>query len=141
AGLRLRSEWDQLEGAVGVWLWSRPLGGSAGSISLWRDEAALRGFVGWAPHVEVVRRYRGAGRLLALSWQAERSRFASHWAQAQKQRSATVGRVGWNPIPKRPMSGLRPPPFGLGRRKWRTRSDPVRGRRRALREEIDYWDD
>jgi len=38
------------------------------------------------------------------------------------------------------MRGLLALPFGLGRRKWRTRSDPVRGRRRALREEIDYWD-
>lgn len=27
------------------------------------------------------------------------------------------------------------------KRGWRTRSDPVRGRRRALKEEIGYWDD
>jgi SAM-dependent methyltransferase len=31
--------------------------------------------------------------------------------------------------------------FGLRRKQgWRTRSDPVRGRRRALKEEIGYWD-
>ena len=33
---------------------------------------------------------------------------------------------------------------GFGRRRdraWRTRSDPVRGRRRALREEVEYWQD
>jgi hypothetical protein len=85
AALGLRREWDQLEGAIGVWLWSQPLRGSAGSISLWRDEAALRGFVGWAPHVEVVRRYRDGGSLLALSWRAERAGFATHWAQARQR--------------------------------------------------------
>jgi hypothetical protein len=63
AGRRLGRAWPELPGAVGMWLWSLPVPGRCGSVSVWRDEAALREFVGWPPHVRIVRRFRGKGTL------------------------------------------------------------------------------
>ncbi|MEV0201176.1 hypothetical protein [Nonomuraea sp. NPDC050691] len=82
AGLALRRAWPDLPGAVGMWLWTEPLRGRCGSVSIWLDEQALRGFVGLPDHVAIVRRYRGRGRLRSTAWtttQADRG----VWAQAR----------------------------------------------------------
>ncbi|GAA2271438.1 hypothetical protein GCM10010149_11410 [Nonomuraea roseoviolacea subsp. roseoviolacea] len=68
AGLALRRSWPELPGAVGMWLWTEPLSGRCGSVSIWRDELALRRFVAWPDHVAIVRRYRGRGRLRSTTW-------------------------------------------------------------------------
>jgi hypothetical protein len=71
-GIRLRSEWPHMEGAVGMWLWADPLCRHSGSISVWTDERALLGFVGWPVHVAIMRRYRDRGTLRSTSWHADR---------------------------------------------------------------------
>ena len=68
AGYRLRGRWPSLPGAVGVWLWSVPAARRSGSVSLWTDPAALRGFVGLAEHREIMRRYRDRGTIRSHSW-------------------------------------------------------------------------
>ncbi|MBN6051565.1 hypothetical protein JYK22_06415, partial [Nonomuraea sp. RK-328] len=50
------------------WLWTEPLRGRCGSVSIWLDERALRGFVGRPDHVATVRRYRGRGRIRSTTW-------------------------------------------------------------------------
>lgn len=82
AGLALRRAWPELPGAVGMWLWTEPLRGRCGSVSIWLDEQALRRFVGRPEHVAIVRRYRGRGRLRSTTWlttQADRG----IWAKAR----------------------------------------------------------
>ncbi|MBE1491186.1 hypothetical protein H4W31_006824 [Plantactinospora soyae] len=83
AGLRLRRAWPQLAGAVGMWLWAEPLERRCGSVSIWQDEEALRGFVAWPEHVRIMRRYRSRGQIRATSWLAARSDPAAIWAQAR----------------------------------------------------------
>lgn len=68
AGLRLRTAWPRLPGAVGMWLWGRAGGRTCGSVSLWTDEAALHAFVGFPDHVRIMRQYRGRGRLRSATW-------------------------------------------------------------------------
>ncbi|WP_044368092.1 hypothetical protein [Streptomyces natalensis] len=72
AARRLTAGWPDLEGAVGVWLWASPGARRCGAVAVWRDEAALRGFVAWPPHVDVMRRYRGRGALSSATWTAPR---------------------------------------------------------------------
>jgi hypothetical protein len=84
AALSLRAEWDQLEGAVGLWLWTQPLARRAGSISLWRDEAALRRFVTWAPHREIMGHYRDRGSLVASSREIESFVRPEQWPTARE---------------------------------------------------------
>ncbi|MEV4251571.1 hypothetical protein AB0J52_00225 [Spirillospora sp. NPDC049652] len=83
AGLRLRRGWPELEGAVGVWLWTAPRERAVGSVSVWTDEAALRGFVGWRPHVEIMRRYRRRGRIEATTWTVEGLDLRRIWRDAR----------------------------------------------------------
>lgn len=82
AGLGLRRDWPQLPGAVGMWLWTEPLRGRCGSVSLWQDEQALHGFVAWPAHVAIMRRYRGRGRLSSVTWTATHSA-PEIWDQAR----------------------------------------------------------
>src|SRR5438270_921834 len=42
AGLRLSRAWGSMSGAVGMWLWTKPLGKRSGSVSVWRSEEDLR---------------------------------------------------------------------------------------------------
>ncbi|WP_433478111.1 hypothetical protein ACQPZP_14390 [Spirillospora sp. CA-142024] len=82
AGMDLRRAWPDLEGAVGVWLWARPLRRRCGSVSVWTDEAALKRFVGWPPHVAIMRRFRNRGTIHAHTWEADRFDPAETWARA-----------------------------------------------------------
>jgi len=83
-GLRLRRSWPQIDGAVGMWLWGEVGGRSGGSVSAWREEAAMMGFVRWAPHVEVMRHYRERGSLVARRWESERLERRSLWEEARR---------------------------------------------------------
>ena len=67
-GLRLRRAWPSLSGAVGMWMWTKPLRKRAGSVSVWCEEADLARFVRWPPHVRVMRDFRKAGELRSASW-------------------------------------------------------------------------
>jgi hypothetical protein len=98
-GLRLRRLWGSVPGSLGLWLWGKPRRRRGGSISVWRDEDALRGFVGWERHVEVMRRYRGAGELTAATWQAERFDPAEIWARAWPRLAGDDPELSHSPVP------------------------------------------
>lgn len=68
SGLALQRRWEELPGAVGVWLWLDLTRKRTGSVSVWRTESDMHNFVRWAPHVEIVRRNRRAGRMTSTSW-------------------------------------------------------------------------
>ncbi|MDF2704616.1 hypothetical protein AB0C18_37435 [Nonomuraea muscovyensis] len=89
SGLALRRAWPQLDGAVGMWLWTQPLERRCGSVSIWQGEQALKRFVAWPEHVAVVRRYRGRGRLTSTTWTAAACEPAAIWAEARPHLSGT----------------------------------------------------
>jgi hypothetical protein len=85
---RLTAGWLDLEGAHGMWLWARPGARRCGAVAVWRDEAALRRFVAWPPHVTIVRRYRGRGTLTSTTWLTETFDPAETWSRARAGLSA-----------------------------------------------------
>jgi heme-degrading monooxygenase HmoA len=92
AGLRLRRSWPQMKGAVGMWMWAdATLSRGGGSVSIWESEEALMAFVRWAPHVEIMRRYRERGAIEAVSWEAERFDRAEVWREAQRLAEIPIG--------------------------------------------------
>ncbi|MFF9045077.1 hypothetical protein [Streptomyces parvulus] len=74
SGVALRRAWGEVEGAIGLWLWSVPglLRPRSGSVSVWRDEEGLRGFVARHDHVRIMRAYRDRGALRSTTWHTER---------------------------------------------------------------------
>jgi hypothetical protein len=84
AGWRLRRAWPDLPGAVGVWLWSRPLAAEAGSVSVWVSRAALRAFVALPEHMRIMHRYRRRGRVRSTTWTAPWSSPEQVWTQASR---------------------------------------------------------
>lgn len=74
AGVALRRTWGDVEGAIGLWLWSVPglLRSRSGSVSVWRDEEALYGFVARHDHVRIMRAYRDRGDLRSTTWHTDR---------------------------------------------------------------------
>ncbi|ROP37897.1 hypothetical protein [Saccharothrix texasensis] len=71
AGFTLSRAWPGLNGAVGLWLWAEPLRKRLGSVSVWRDHAGMRGFVGLPAHVAIMRKYRELGVTRATTWHTE----------------------------------------------------------------------
>lgn len=94
AGYRLRRGWPDLEGAVGMWLWTSPLERRVGSVSVWTGETALRGFVMWPVHVEIMRRYRRRGSIRAATWTAERYDRGEVWRVARRRPAAGTRSTG-----------------------------------------------
>jgi hypothetical protein len=82
AGYELRRGWSTLDGAVGMWLWAKPSERRTGSVSVWTSAAALSGFVRWAPHVRIMKKYRTRGRIAAHSWHAAEFDRGSIWRAA-----------------------------------------------------------
>ncbi|MFE6781789.1 hypothetical protein ACFVFF_05965 [Streptomyces sp. NPDC057680] len=83
AARALAARWTELEGAYGMWLWALPLSRRVGSVAVWRDEAALRDFIGWPPHVEIMRTYRGRGALTTTAWRSETYDPEDIWTRAR----------------------------------------------------------
>jgi hypothetical protein len=71
AGFALGREWPRLTGAVGLWLWGEPVRKRIGSVSVWRDRAGLRGFVGLPAHLAIMRKYRDLGVTRATTWHTD----------------------------------------------------------------------
>jgi hypothetical protein len=84
-GLRLRRVWPSMPGAIGLWLWAKPLSKRSGSVSVWRSEADLLRFVRWPRHVEIMRRNRDAGELTAAKWWTERCDASEIWVAAERR--------------------------------------------------------
>lgn len=93
AGMRLRRIWPQLTGAVGMWLWAEPLRGRSGSVSVWRDQAALHRFVAWPEHVKIMQRYRGRGQVTAATWTVAEPDRETIWADAVRWALTSGGTV------------------------------------------------
>lgn len=93
AARRLALGWPELEGAHGMWLWVRPAARRCGAVAVWRDEEALRGFVGWPPHVEIMRAYRGRGTLKTTTWRSDSFDPAEIWARARSGPLARLPRL------------------------------------------------
>ncbi|MFI9817706.1 hypothetical protein [Saccharothrix variisporea] len=68
AGRSLANAWPSMPGAVGMWLWTMPLAGRSGSVSVWTSEDALKSFVRRPPHTQIVRRFANAGTLHTHRW-------------------------------------------------------------------------
>ncbi|WP_067461829.1 hypothetical protein [Actinomadura macra] len=83
AGLSLRRAWPDLGGAVGLWLWSKPLQRRSGSVSVWKTTADLHRFVAWPPHVAIMRRFRTRGQIHSHTWTADRFDPTEIWARTQ----------------------------------------------------------
>ncbi|MFV0133035.1 hypothetical protein ACLGIH_07315 [Streptomyces sp. HMX87] len=94
AGVALRRVWPEVEGAVGLWLWMDPdpLRPRSGSISVWRAERDLQGFVARHDHVRIVRSYRNRGSLRSTTWRTERF---DRGATQEAARSLLSGRSAW----------------------------------------------
>jgi hypothetical protein len=84
-GLRLRHVWPLIPGAIGLWLWAKPLARRSGSVSVWRGEQDLRRFVAWPRHVAIMRRYRGSGELTSATWWAEHFDASAIWTTAERR--------------------------------------------------------
>jgi hypothetical protein len=82
AAMRLRRAWPDLKGAVGLWLWAKPLQKRSGSISIWQGEEDLMAFVRWPVHVAIMRKYRGRGMLTSVSWVVDRFVAEEVWNDA-----------------------------------------------------------
>jgi hypothetical protein len=87
AGLRLSRAWRSMNGAVGMWLWTKPLGKRSGSVSVWRSEEDLRRFVRWPRHLDLMRGYRDAGELTSTTWREPHFEATEIWARAAAQLS------------------------------------------------------
>jgi hypothetical protein len=85
AGRRLAAGWPGLDGALGLRMWALPTARRCGSVSIWRDEAALRAFVGWPPHVAIMRQWRDRGTVVTTSWTAGRRDLPEIWARAHAE--------------------------------------------------------
>jgi len=68
SGQALQQRWIELPGAIGVWTWLDLRRQCCGSVSIWRDEADMRAFVRWKPHVEIVKKHRETGKMTSSSW-------------------------------------------------------------------------
>jgi hypothetical protein len=90
AGYSLRRAWPTLDGAVGMWLWAKPMERRTGSISVWTSEEALLGFVRWPPHVQIMKKYRTRGRITAHSWHSAEFDRGEIWRAAQDRLTARV---------------------------------------------------
>jgi hypothetical protein len=83
AGLRLRRDWPQLPGALGMWLWTTPGQGRCGSVSVWRDETAMYQFVARPDHVRIMRTYRTHGTVRATTWTDPQPDPDAIWSRAR----------------------------------------------------------
>lgn len=97
AGYGLRRGWATLDGAVGMWLWAKPTERRTGSVSVWTSAPALSGFVRWAPHVRIMKRYRTRGRITAHSWHADEFDRCLIWRAAVERLSTHSAGAGHGP--------------------------------------------
>jgi heme-degrading monooxygenase HmoA len=93
-GPSMRRLCASMPGAIGFWLWVKPFRRRSGSVSAWRSEDDLRRFVGWPSHVEIMRRYRGAGEVTSTTWWAEGFDAAQIWATAEPRLSGHDPELG-----------------------------------------------
>ncbi len=82
ASTRLSALWPDLDGAVAHLVWVDIRRRRSGSVSLWRDERAMRAFVGLPVHVDIMRAYRGRGTLRSTTWAMDDPELSAVWRAA-----------------------------------------------------------
>lgn len=89
-GMELGRSWPIMNGAVGLWLWSKPQQLRIGSVSVWRDAADLWRFVRWPVHQNVVREFRDRGHVTAATttWTEQRFDPERVWPEAVRRLQA-----------------------------------------------------
>lgn len=85
AAMRLRRSWPELQGAVGLMLWVKPLSRRSGSISIWTGEDDLRRFVSSPVHAAIVRRHRSHMSGTSATWGAERTAIDAALAEGRRR--------------------------------------------------------
>lgn len=94
AGMALRRSWQEIEGAVGVWLWAASdfVHPRSGAVAVWHDTEALQAFVARRDHVRIMRAYRNRGTLRSTTWEADRFDRRATLTAAQ---ALLVGETAW----------------------------------------------
>jgi hypothetical protein len=93
-GMRLRAQWPQTEGAVGLWMAAFRAGRRQVSVSIWDSPEALRRFVRSPRHLKTMRDFRRTGDLITSPWTAEVCDRLSIWQQAEDRLRGRVPGVG-----------------------------------------------
>jgi hypothetical protein len=78
-----------MPGALGLWLWTQPLAGRGGSVSVWAQEADLHRFIALPLHLAIMRRYRTRGTVESQTWRMDS--FIPDAARAQARRRLRLG--------------------------------------------------
>ena len=99
AAMRIRTQVLASDGAYGVSLIAQPLRRTFWTLSAWRDDAALHGFVRTAPHVDVMRKYHDRMKDAAFTTWTEpasdlphaRSNSRNLWQRARGRLAAAAG--------------------------------------------------
>ena len=81
-GFRLRGNWPETEGALGLWFAAFRGGRRQVSISIWREPEDLKRFVRSPEHLRIMREYRTTGALYTNAWTAARFDPALIWEQS-----------------------------------------------------------
>jgi hypothetical protein len=89
-GIRLRRQWPQTGGALGLWFAALRMGRRQVSVSVWRAPEDLRAFVRSADHLRIMREYRDVGELYTNAWTADTFDRDAIWQQAEDR---LMGRV------------------------------------------------
>src|SRR5690348_1164439 len=72
-GLRLRSGWDRVEGAVGVSIQADAATRTTYTVSVWQDEESLRRWLVSEHHARLMRDFRGRlASSASATWRTER---------------------------------------------------------------------
>lgn len=72
-----------MEGAVGLWLWSKPSELRSGSVTVWEHPDDVWRFVRWSAHAEIVRAWRERTSPSSDHWRAEHFDAEQVWARAE----------------------------------------------------------
>jgi hypothetical protein len=92
-GLRLRAAWQEIEGALGLWVAAFRGGRRQVSISVWRSAEDLKQFVRSPVHLRIMKEFKDAGVLYTSAWKAERCDADLAWAQAVERLNGRVDGV------------------------------------------------
>ena len=91
-GMGMGRRWHLLEGAVGVSLAADPLQRTTYTISVWKSEADLRGFLTSAEHLKLMRDYRSrVTGSAAATWYVDEFRLGAAWKEAPLRLAESAG--------------------------------------------------
>jgi len=87
-GMGVRRSWPRVPGALGLWLWAKPLSLRSGSVSVWRSEDDLKRFIRSPAHLAIMRKYRPRMSGTSASFTAQRFERETIWTEALERLTA-----------------------------------------------------